>query len=269
MPVVLIVLVIVAGAVYIITNLERPDETARAAAVVTKPTATPTATPTRPAWLRVSHKSYRGLGPVDARCDLPESLRTGAEPEPALRALALCLDRMWTDTLAKVGVDYVKPEIRLIRTPEEAACASLAFEWGGLYCYGKNVVNVMITDGEPTPWFVFAHEYAHHAQFTGAITDRWMTRPIDDDILRRLELQAGCLAAVTLRTVLPEELESARKTYTSYIGLEAEPGRAEELAAILRTHGSWAHSVAWMKRGERKGTAASCDTWVAPARQVS
>ncbi|MFD0886333.1 neutral zinc metallopeptidase, partial [Streptosporangium algeriense] len=241
---------------------------ASTASPVGSPVASPTATPTQPVWLRVSHKSYRGLGPMDTRCDLPESLRTGA-PEPALRALALCLDRMWTDTLAKVGVTYVKPEVRLIRAQEEAACASLAFEWGGIYCYGKNVVNVMIVDGEPAPWFVLAHEYAHHAQFVGAITDGWMTRPHDDDMGRRSELQANCLAAVTLRTVLPEELEDMRKAYTAAIGVEVKPEQAEEVAAILRTHGSWAHNAAWMKRGERKGTVASCDTWDAPARQVS
>ncbi|MFC3983743.1 neutral zinc metallopeptidase [Streptosporangium jomthongense] len=272
-PVVLIVLVIVAGAVYIINNLEKPAEPVRAAAVPMASTASPTPTPTKPAWLRVSHKSYRGLGPMDASCDLPgplrDSLMLGTEPEPALRALALCLDRMWADTLAKVGVDYVKPEVRLVHTQEEAACASLAFEWGGIYCPGKNVINVMITDGDSTSWFTLAHEYAHHAQFIGAITDRWMTRPRDDDIVRRSELQASCLAAVTLRTALPEELEFMRKAYTAAIGSKVEPGKAEETAAILRTHGSWAHNAAWIKRGERQGTVASCDTWVAPARQVS
>ncbi|MFF4991049.1 neutral zinc metallopeptidase [Streptosporangium saharense] len=268
MPTVLLVLVIVAGAIYIITNLEKSDEPMRAAAAVpvaATPTVPKTVTPTQPAWLRVSHKSYRGLGPVDARCDLPDTSNT----EQGLRALALCLDRMWTETLAKVGVTYVKPEVRLVRTQEEAACASLSVEWGGIYCYGANVVNVMIADGEPPPWFVLAHEYAHHAQFVGAITDRWMTRPRDDEITRRSELQASCLAAVTLRTVLPDELELVRKTYTSYIGLEAEPGKAEGVATYMRTHGSWAHTVAWMKRGERNGTVASCDTWGAPARQVS
>lgn len=265
-PTVLLVLVIVAGAIYIITNLEKSDEPMRAAAAVAAtPTAPKTATPTQPAWLRVSHKSYRGLGPVDARCDLSDTSNT----EQGLRALALCLDRMWTETLAKVGVTYVKPEVRLVRTPEEAACASLSFEWGGLYCYGTNVVNVMIVDGEPPPWFVLAHEYAHHAQFVGAITDRWMTRPLDDEIMRRSELQASCLAAVTLRTVLPDELALQRRVFKAYAGLKPEPSKAEEMAAYLRTHGSWAHTIAWVNRGERKGTVASCDTWGAPARQVS
>ncbi|GAA3120848.1 neutral zinc metallopeptidase [Streptosporangium carneum] len=223
--------------------------------------ALPTATPSQPVWLRVTHRSYRGLGPVDARCD---SLPGTMETEKTLRALALCLDRMWAATLAQVDVAYTRPELRLVRTPEEAACALNAYEWGGLYCFGTNVVNVRLGE-DIRPMFVLAHEYAHHAQFVGAIADGLMTRRHDEDWSRRLELQASCLAAVTLRTALPGELDLHRRMFEEYAKMPAD----DWVKGYVRTHGSWAHTVAWMKRGEREGTVASCDTWGVHAKRVS
>ncbi|MEV8635906.1 neutral zinc metallopeptidase, partial [Streptosporangium sp. NPDC051023] len=269
--------VLVVGAIYFGTHFEemtgrassRPARAAATPGASTRATATPgasvqaTATPTKPVWLRVGHRSYRGLGPIDARCDsLPGTLET----EKTLQALSLCLDRMWSATLAQVGVTYARPELRLVRTPEEAACAVNAYEWGGLYCFGLNVVNVRIGDEELPPRFVLAHEYAHYVQEIGAITDGWMTRRHDDEFARRAELQADCLAAVTLRTALPGELESQRRMFEDYAKV---PVTDDGLKGYLRTHGSWAHTVAWMERGAREGTVASCDTWDAPAKQVS
>ncbi len=81
-----------------------------------------TATPGQPVWLRGTHRSYRGLGPVDARCD---SLPGTPENEKTLRELSLRLDRMWSATRRSAS-----PEVAERASPE--ICGSMDRRAGNL-----------------------------------------------------------------------------------------------------------------------------------------
>jgi hypothetical protein len=50
-------------------------------------------------------------------------------------------------------------------------------------------------------------------------------------------------------------------------GRSGATGESED--GYLQSHGSGASSAAWMLRGGRAGTMAACNTWGAPADQVS
>ncbi|GAA3120792.1 neutral zinc metallopeptidase [Streptosporangium carneum] len=212
-----------------------------------------------------THHVYRETGPVDARCDtLPAD--PDADVRKTLNALSRCLDRMWTATLAEADVDYERPdEVRLVAAPGEAACGVDDYDWAGVYCPDRRVVNVLVEEEQAlSTMFTLAHEYAHHVQEISGIADQQGAEVFDEAWSRRLELQADCLAAVTLRGVDSRVLEN------QLLLAEGETDAADDQAeSYRRSHGSGASSAAWIARGKRGGKVASCNTWGAPADEVS
>lgn len=212
-----------------------------------------------------TNRVYQETGPIDARCDtLPEDL--DADPVKSLNVFSKCLDRMWTVTLAQAGIDYARPEeVRLVRAPEEAACGIDDYDWAGIYCPEPRVVNVLVEDREAfSMMFTLAHEYAHHIQEVSGITDRRGSEAFDEAWSRRLELQADCLAAATLRIVGPRRLENLRRL----AGSDAD-AVDDQVDDYRQSHGSGVSSAAWMLRGKESGTLGSCNTWGVSADQVS
>jgi predicted metalloprotease len=221
--------------------------------------------PGSPRSAAATHRVYEETGPIDARCDtLPEDIN--ADPATSLRALSKCLDRMWAATLEQADLDYERPrEVRLVSAREKAVCGIDDYDWAGIYCPQRRAVNVLVEDWRAFPMmFTLAHEYAHHVQEISGIADQRGSEAFDEAWSRRLELQADCLAAVTLRTAWPNLLENFRR----------QAGRSsgsvdEQEAGYVKSHGSGASSAAWMLRGRQMGTVAACNTWGAPADQVS
>ncbi|GHH68259.1 hypothetical protein GCM10017673_16690 [Streptosporangium violaceochromogenes] len=221
--------------------------------------------PGSPRSVSATHPLYRETGPVDARCDtLPEN--RDADVVGTLKTLSRCLDRMWATTLGEAGVGYERPgEVRLVSTPEEAACGTGDGDWAGIYCPDRRVVNVLVEGGQALPaMFTLAHEYAHHVQEVGGMADLLGPGGFDEAWSRRLELQADCLAAVTLRTVEPRVLETQR-----LLAVSDDAADDETAEGYRRSHGSGVSSAAWITRGQRDGTLAACDTWGVPAAEVS
>ncbi|MFC7644649.1 neutral zinc metallopeptidase [Streptosporangium lutulentum] len=221
--------------------------------------------PGSPRSAAATHGLYEETGPIDARCDtLPDDV--DADPAASLRALSTCLDRMWAATLAQADLDYERPrEVRLIAARDKAACGIDDYDWAGIYCPERRVVNVLIEDWHAFPMmFTLAHEYAHHVQEISGIADQRGSEVFDEAWSRRLELQADCLAAVTLRSSWPNQLENFRRL----AGGQSDT-TGEQESGYLQSHGSGASSAAWMLRGGQAGTVAACNTWGAPANQVS
>ncbi|MDP9860743.1 MULTISPECIES: neutral zinc metallopeptidase [Streptosporangium] len=221
--------------------------------------------PGSPRSAAATHRLYEESGPVDGRCDtLPPD--PDADVGRTLRALSRCLDRMWAATLAEADLDYARPgEVRLVDRPREAACGTDDHGWAGIYCPEGRVVNVLVEEGRAFPMmFTLAHEYAHHVQEISGIADRRGSEVFDEAWSRRLELQADCLAAAALRTVGPILLREQRR-WLARGGEEADGRQAES----RESHGSGASSAAWMLRGQKEGTVRACNTWSAPADQVS
>ncbi|GII01306.1 neutral zinc metallopeptidase [Planobispora takensis] len=213
---------------------------------------------------------YEEAGPLGGRCDgLPEDF--DADADATLNALARCLDRMWAAALEPAGIEYEKPEeVRLVATPEEAACGTEDFDWAGIYCGQERSVNVLVEDApegrEVFPMmFTLAHEYAHHVQELIGISGREGSEVFDEAWSRRLELQADCLAAAALRDIQPYLLNDLRRSLARAVDDAVE----EEAAARRESHGSEGAGARWMLRGQKGGTVGSCNTWKAPDGEVS
>ncbi|MFI6508313.1 neutral zinc metallopeptidase [Streptosporangium sp. NPDC050855] len=212
-----------------------------------------------------THGLHERAEPIDARCaTLPKDL--DADAGASLRAFGRCLDRMWTATLNRAGMEYEPPEqVRLVTSASRAACGTGDDDWAGIYCPDSRVVNVLIEDDEVFPMmFTLAHEYAHHVQEVTGLADRRGSEAFDEAWSRRLELQADCLAAATLRQVAPRRLERLRALAGPQDGADDDV-RADH----RRSHGSGASGAEWMRRGQQEGSVAACNTWGAPADQVS
>ncbi|GAA2865951.1 hypothetical protein GCM10010517_25350 [Streptosporangium fragile] len=210
-----------------------------------------------------THRLYE-TGPVDGRCEtLPEEI--DADIRATLRTLTGCLDRMWAATLAQADLAYSPPaEVRLVATPEEAACGIEDYDWAGIYCPDGRVVNVLVEDRRAFPMmFTLAHEYAHHVQEISGIAGRRGPEVFDEAWSRRLELQADCMAAATLRIVEPRRLRNLSRLAGQDSGTQSQE------PAYRQSHGSGANSARWMRRGQQAGTVEACNTWAAPAEQVS
>ncbi|GIH74740.1 neutral zinc metallopeptidase [Planobispora longispora] len=271
LPVMLVFAVVVGGTVYLRGDLQNLLGTAPGSARSAVAT----------------HSFHSESGPVGGRCEgLPEEL--DADADATLTALARCLDRMWEAVLEPAGVDYEEPaEVRLVGSPEEAACGTEDFDWAGIYCGGEAVVNVLVEggpddgsgdgsddgsddgsgDGEVFPvMFTLAHEYAHHVQAIVGISAQDGSEVFDEAWSRRLELQADCLAAAALRDVQPYLLNDLRRS----LAHGTETDATEEDAAEQRaSHGSSRSGALWMLRGQREGTVGACNTWKAPEGEVS
>lgn len=221
--------------------------------------------PGSPRSAAATHRVYTETGPIDGRCDgLPKNL--DADTGRTLNALSRCLDRMWAATLDQADIDYARPdEVRLVGDPGEAVCGKDDHDWAGIYCPEERVVNVLVEGGGAFPMmFTLAHEYAHHVQEISGIADQRGSEVFDEAWSRRLELQADCLAAATLRSIGPRLLREQRRL------AEGDTGTADEQEAGHRqSHGSGASSAAWMLRGQREGTVRACNTWSAPEDRVS
>ncbi|MGC5012775.1 neutral zinc metallopeptidase [Streptosporangium sp. DT93] len=213
-----------------------------------------------------THGLHERTEPIDARCaTLPKDL--DADPEASLTALGRCLDRMWTATLERAGTEYTPPdEVRLVTSPSESACGTDEHDWSGIYCSDSRVVNVLVEGDAVFPMmFTLAHEYAHHVQEVTGLSGRRGSEAFDEAWSRRLELQADCLAAATLRTVTPRRLERLRVLAGSRDDDADDDVRADH----RRSHGSGASGAEWMRRGQESGSVAACNTWGVPAGQVS
>lgn len=178
----------------------------------------------------------------DFRCDLPR--------RQVLEQLARCFEAGWTAKFAEVDMRFTKPSsIQLIWDPKRATC-DYDTEWSGIYCSETGIINVLISEDAVWNMFVLAHEYAHHVQAVGfPVRGGWE----GDEYSRRLELQADCLGAAMLRKVIGRQLDRLRRML---LDADAE-------------HGTAASQSLWMKRGLKYGTVIACDTWTAPAAEVS
>lgn len=222
------------------------------------------------------HPLQADLRMPDVTCTLPEFERTEAGLGAYYTALTACLDQAWRPVLQKAGVPPSSPAVVTANDPV-SACEWLDDEdFKAFYC-GADATMYLPVD-RMTEWDVgrpydhlgtVAHEYAHHVQAIGGLFDtayqEWGDLPADSpvalDISRRLELQANCFAGVFIgsaadRGSIPRPVASGAVEGFVY-------------STLVSTHGSQRNQADWAVRGYRERTLSACDTWAAPASEVS
>lgn len=213
----------------------------------------------------------------DCRVPLPLAHMDTPELEDHARALLGCVDRGWRGALAPAGVQIAPVHVRVVAgsAPVRSSCGPLESAVPGAYCALDRTIylspELAAAHGEAPVWteqrlvMVLAHEYSHHLQSaTGilAAAERLRTHGADpDDVTRRLESQATCLATLT-----HAQLGGPQQVSRGFHDHMTDPDTYQADA----THGDAATQAFWAERGyESGGQAQRCATFTAPAAQVS
>lgn len=211
-----------------------------------------------------------------ARCAFPVVVpRSWKSMRRYLAAVSRCMDRVWKREFERARMYYVTPKRVYVRhRVSDPRCGRMPAKGAaGTYCDETRTYFVLIGEAGLQPWAqawfaeVVAHEYAHHVQYMANISDYEaeayddaITAKGEDLVVRRLELQAECLAGVALHAVR-DELPPRREFRNLYGGTIAPKW--------VRDHGRLGTQLRWFERGLGSGRPGMCDTWSVPGRRVT
>ncbi len=216
-------------------------------------------------------------------CELP---RFGTS-DPALAAYytagVACLDAAWGPLLTAANMPFEKPTLDASPVLKDGPCgAAPESDHAVAYYCGRNRTIYMPTsrlrsngggEAPATHLATLSHEYGHHVQaLTGLlraadvkIIDAGEKSPAGLEMSRRVELQANCFAGMFLTAA------AGRGSVTSSLAQQAQQDfqYAIEEKPEENAHGSAKNQAQWASTGFRSNSTTACNTFAAPAAQVS
>jgi uncharacterized protein len=221
-----------------------------------------------------------GVKVVDTPCKLPVFRRDTAGLRAYYTALIGCLDAAWRPVLIDGQMPHRTPPSNLAEHPGQTGCGNPDEGEGGeftaLYCPADETLYLPVDrlkavdrGGPSSHLAVLAHEYGHHVQqlsgLLGAAADErdkaGEDTPAGQEVTRRIELQANCFAGLFLAAVATHG--SISRSLASQAVADFRNG------GLPDTHGSRTHQATWASRGYQQRTTAACNTWSAPAKDVT
>lgn len=221
-----------------------------------------------------------GVTLPEVTCELPRFRRDVASLRQYYGSLVDCLDTAWHPVLSAGKMPAGRPMLNLAEHPGETGCGNPdedgEGEFTALYCPADETLYLPVdrlkeVDGgsASSHLAIVAHEYAHHVQEQSGmllasaeeIDDAGAGTPAGQELSRRIELQANCFAGLFLAAAAGQGSIS-RNLADQAVGDFRHGG-------LHDTHGNKANQAEWARRGYRQGTLAACNTWAAPADEVS
>ncbi|MFC3449784.1 neutral zinc metallopeptidase [Amycolatopsis speibonae] len=254
----------------------QPTVSSSAPAPTGSPSATPPAeVPTRKYETAANPLVAPGATMPKVTCELPKLRGTKEKLEEFYRALIPCLERAWHPVLTQVG----EPRIPVSVNAEDVKNTACGLppppdEALGFYCSDGTTIFVplprQLERGGPdllTQLFLLAHEYGHHVQEQSGILSKHdlLYDEADGDqpkileLSRRLELQADCFSSMFL----------ANAAGRGSIGAGLISQLKQSTFDDSDTHGSSKSAALWQKRGLNAKDTSACNTFAAPASEVS
>ncbi|WP_191256261.1 neutral zinc metallopeptidase [Amycolatopsis oliviviridis] len=208
-------------------------------------------------------------------CELPKLGGTKDGLEAFHTALIPCLERAWHPALSQVGEPRIPVAIN-VHDVKDTACGPSPppDEAMGFYCSEGATIFLplprQLENGGPdllTQLFLLGHEYGHHVQEQSGILRKYhaLYRAADGDqpkileLSRRFELQADCFSAMFL----------ANAAGRGSIGAGMVSQLRQSTFEDSDTHGSSKNAALWQKRGLTAKDTSACNTFAAPAKEVS
>ncbi|MEV7553712.1 neutral zinc metallopeptidase [Amycolatopsis sp. NPDC089917] len=242
---------------------------------VTPPTTSQAEVPTRKYETAANPLVAPGVTMPKVTCDLPGLRGTKEKLEAFYLALIPCLERAWHPILTQAG----EPRIPVSVNADDVANTACGpppppDEAAGYYCSDGTTIFVplprQLEDGGPyllDQLFLLAHEYGHHVQEQSGILskhdmlsgDANGDQPKILELSRRLELQADCFSAMFL----------ANAAGRGSIGAGLVTQLRQSTFEDSDTHGSSKSASLWQKRGLAAKDTSACNTFAAPANEVS
>ncbi|GGU66557.1 neutral zinc metallopeptidase [Lentzea flava] len=194
-----------------------------------------------------------------------------------------CLDAAWGPVLTAANLPFEKPSLDASPDLKDGPCgAAPESDHAVAYYCGRNRTIYMPTarlrdngggDAPATHLATLSHEYGHHVQALSGllraadlkITDAGEKTPAGLEMSRRIELQANCFAGMFLAGV------AGKGSVTPALARQAQEDfkYAVEEKPENNAHGSAANQATWATTGFKTNSTAACNTFAAPAAQVS
>ena len=210
-------------------------------------------------------------------CALPRLGRSPEALDAYYRAVLGCLDQAWRPVLTQIGASFASPKLEITpNTPSSCGVAPSKQEATAFYCARDSTIYMPsdrllaeVGTRQGPHIAVLAHEYGHHVQALSGIMraaglkgrDFPKGSPPDRELSRRLELQANCFSGMFLAGAAGHGSVDRR------LANEAVADFANTVDDT--THGTAEHQLRWGKAGFLGSGTASCNTWLAPAGEVS
>ncbi|ONI79324.1 hypothetical protein ALI144C_26240 [Actinosynnema sp. ALI-1.44] len=253
-----------------------------AAAPQSPPTAASTSTPTTPK--RPAGDDLTSANPLLApgkqlpqiTCRLPAFGRSADQLRGYYQAMIGCLDEAWRPLVEQAEGDFETPALSVDDNPTSTCGTPSKQEAVAFYCprdrgifMPRNRATESMGNNQGGHIMVLAHEYGHHVQaLTGInrgmgikMTGKDENSPEYLELTRRMELQADCFSGMFIGAA------GGRGSITKSLSTSASSAFRSSVAD--KTHGSVKHQIQWGTAGVKNNNTASCNTWLAPASEVS
>jgi predicted metalloprotease len=198
------------------------------------------------------------------------------------------IDTYWEGELPALGVAYSRPAVGLFSDRVSTGCGGATSATGPFYCpadatiyldtsfYAELRTRFGSSGGPLAELYVLAHEYGHHVQNIGGITqglDLQATGPESDSV--RLEVQADCFAGAWvgaasttldengepfLLPITDEQVADALSAAAAVGDDRIQEAATGEVNPEAFTHGTSAQRQQWFETG-RAGGPQACDTF--------
>ncbi|WP_231494133.1 neutral zinc metallopeptidase [Nocardiopsis sp. CNT312] len=221
----------------------------------------------------VDHPLYSAPMPTGAACELPDlDVDSDASWLEFAEVTGECLDTLWAPVLNGLGLFPEAPEVGVSGSaPGSVPIDPDAYVLGYYEPDPLRITLVLpsvraVDAGVPPQdreliWFaLMAHEYGHHVQNAAGmfeLTHASGGADSDQEMLRRSELQAECLAGAGMRAITGDE--DALRAVNTYLNGGGD----------LDSHGSAANRSHWFERGWSQETVDGCNTYDAESSRVS
>ncbi|MFD9896023.1 neutral zinc metallopeptidase [Amycolatopsis sp. NPDC059027] len=216
-------------------------------------------------------------------CDLPPWQSTQSGAEAFFTAASNCLNAAWGPFLQAYHLPFTPPSLHFPTGASfETECGTIQVGIATAAYYCENNLYVpfrgLQTDqygNNPGVYLaLFAHEYGHHVQEVAGLMDAaWQkiyeagqNSPAGLEMSRRKELQAQCFSGMFLGAHVDQGGTVTRDMYNKAWNDQETRG---DNTSHSRDHGTNAHYAAWWRAGATNNRIADCNTFAAPASEVS
>lgn len=214
-------------------------------------------------------------------CDLPRWSTDAATAKAFFAAAQVCLDQMWRTNLAKANLPFRSPGLVVAVNPSELSSPCGGSSSDAFYCSASSTIYMstagLVLNNTPYPPMealsVYAHEYGHHVQgLTGLLQASSNQRREQGamstgglETSRRMELQASCFGGMYVGSA---EAGGSWTSQEGYAAVKHNYNRGDGNGRH-RDHGTPEHNGNWYNQGYSKNRNFECNTWLAPADEVS
>jgi hypothetical protein len=244
------------------------------------PSSTPSASaPSRPRWQELTEANALltpGMPLPKITCTLPAFGRSADQLRAYYQAMIGCLDEAWRPLVVESDHVWESPKLNVDDNPTSGCGTPSRQEAVAFYCprdkgifMPRNRVTESMGTNQGGHIMVLAHEYGHHVQAMSGINYGMGLKmaglaeesPEYLELTRRMELQADCFSGMFIAAA------GGRGSISKTLSNAASSAFRSSVAD--KTHGSVKHQIQWGTAGVKNNSTAACNTWLAPAGEVS